>query len=107
MSDITMSGEAGGFEQLAVGTVAVALTAGSYAPSTGLRFENAVITAEAAPIRWRCDGGAPGTAAVGVGHLLGTASGESLELNGFNNLVNFRAVRSTGTGGTIQVTYFR
>lgn len=107
MSDFSMDGEAGKFEQLTVGTVAVSLTAGSYSPTTGLRYNGALITAETAPIRWRCDGVAPGTAAAGVGHILGTASGESLTLNGYNNLVNFKAVGESAGTAVIQVTYFR
>lgn len=104
MSDINFDGDAVGFEQKAVGTAVVTLTAGSLTPSGGIRVKGAAITCETAPIRWRCDGGNAGTAAAGSGHFLGTT--DAIILYGHNNLKQFTAVRSTGSDAAMQITYF-
>jgi hypothetical protein len=61
-----------------------------------------VITVEAASIRYTYDGT---TVTASVGHLLN--SGDVLVLVGEDAIKNFRAIRTTGTSGTIQCTYER
>lgn len=56
---------------------------------------------ETAQIRFRVDGHAPSTT---VGTLLEV--GETLEIVGYADLERFRAIRTGGSSGTLQVTYF-
>lgn len=81
------------FESLTVGATTVSLTS---ALLTGKRF--ALITVEAAPIRYRLDGGSPST-----GHE--AAAGARLELLGPSQLHGFRAVRQGAADATLRVSY--
>ena len=87
------------FETLTVDNTAggVAMTAATYANGT-----RALITCEAAEVRYTYDGTAPTTT---VGHL--ASIGTRIELVGPANLTQFRAIRTGGTSGTLQITYER
>lgn len=96
------------FEALAVSTTAVGLTATEYqkSVSTGdskdrVTANRAVITVEAQSLRYRLDGTAPTST---VGHL--ATAGDVIELNGIHQIVNFLAIRSSGTDSAIHVTYY-
>lgn len=82
-----------------------ALTAGTYQPTTLPNpgaAELASITAEDNQMRFTLDGT---TVSTTVGHLLDV--GDALEVVGFVNIQNFRAIRTGGSSGVIKVTYFR
>lgn len=59
-------------------------------------------TLETAQIRYTLDGTAPTTS---VGHLLEV--GDTLTIQGRDNIVNFRAIRTGATSGTMMITFFR
>ena|SRR3990167_1285198 len=61
------------------------------------------VTVETANIRYTVDGTVP--VATGPGHLLET--GSSLTFINSQAAKNFRAIRDTGSNGTLRVTYFR
>ena len=82
------------FETLTVSTTAVAITA----TIIDQQHDNALITCEAASVRFRLDGTAP-TAT--VGHVLDP--GDILELRGCE-LGKFQAIRRDGTDATLQVS---
>lgn len=62
----------------------------------------AFLTLETGSIRYRYDSGTP---TASVGHLL--SAGGSLVLLGQNQMSQFKAIRATGTSGTLSVTYER
>ena len=82
------------FETLTVSTVAVAITA----TIIDQQHDNALITCEAASVRFRLDGTAP-TAT--VGHVLDP--GDILELRG-GELGKFQAIRRDGIDAILQVS---
>ena len=104
MSDIELTGDVSGYEEITVGTAVQTLTGTAYAPSGALRANGAMITGLTAGVRWRCDGGSPGTAAP-WGHPMGTA--DTLVISGANNLSNFKVVAEGTVSATLLVTYFR
>lgn len=90
------------FESLTVSSTAVGLTASKYIPTdSSRRATTALITVEADSIRFRIDGTNP---TASVGHL--ATAGESIALEGYDNIKNFRAIRTT-TDATIRVTFMR
>ena len=99
---ITVAGTAIGFTtaQLVVVSTTNAGEGGTSYTSTKTAFE-AYITNETNEIRWTCDGTTPTST---VGHVL--AAGSGLMLTGYQNLKNFRAIR-TGSSATLSVTFFR
>ena len=90
---------------LTIGATSTALTASLYAPGTtaapATLASFALLTVETDQIRWFADGTTP-TAT--FGHLAN--SGDVIELQGTNVIVNFRAIRVT-TNATLQVSYAR
>jgi hypothetical protein len=91
------------FERLAVGSTVVTLTATKLDPINGGQVIGAFMTAETAQLRYRFDGGTVNAAT--NGHLLN--SGDSFTIWGSDNLSQFKTIRSTGTSGVLQVTYFQ
>lgn len=96
--DITVDATAGG----------VALTATKYSPQLGpdASFKSppgiAVITVEAQPLRWKVDPAVTLDATTN-GHV--AVATDIIVIEG-QALVNFRAIRTTGSSATIHVTYF-
>lgn len=81
-------------------------TAGSQGPlQLGVfnqhRARVAVLNLESQPIRYTLDGTAPTTT---YGHLL--VAGQWLIIQGAGNIAKFRAIRTTGSSGTLQAEYF-
>lgn len=64
------------------------------------RARNAFMTLESAQIRFTKDGTAPTTS---VGHLLQV--GQTLNLDGSNEIKNFRAIRTGAASGVLKVSY--
>ena len=83
------------FETITVSTVAKTITA----TLIDQQHDNALITCEAASVRFRLDGTAP-TAT--VGHVLDP--GDVLELCGMGELGKFQAIRRDGADATLQVS---
>ena len=72
-------------------------------PYDPVRYVSEVFcTLETAQIRYTLDGTAPTTT---VGHLL--EIGDTLTIQGRDNIVRFRAIRTGSTSGTIMATFFR
>lgn len=103
-----------GFESLTVSNTSKALTASVYVTTTnsGSKTESqqslnrvtatkAFITVEAQPIRVRFDGTAPDAS---TGHLF--SAGDTIWLVDQTQIVNFHAIRSGGSDGTINITYY-
>jgi hypothetical protein len=85
-------------ETIVVTSAVTALTPATYAASPGAQV--AVITVEAASIRWWASGSNP-TAV--TGHL--AQPGDVLTLTDPNELRRFRAVRAASADATLQVSY--
>jgi len=85
----------GGYQSLAVSTVAVSLTLPS-----GAAY--GVIDVEGAGIRYRVDNTAPTTT---EGHAV--ADGGELTICGGEALKQFKAIRSGGSDATLRVSYFK
>lgn len=62
--------------------------------------QRAVITTEDQSMRYTYDGTAPTTT---VGHL--ATAGTIITLNGYDNIANFKAIRTGGSSAEINVTY--
>ncbi len=83
------------FESLTISSTAVSITA----TVIDQHPDDALITVEAASVRFRIDGTAP-TAT--VGHILGP--GDVLKLRGMGELGNFQAIRRDGSDATLRVS---
>lgn len=103
-----------GFESLTVSSSSKALTESIYVATTNsgsksegqqslnrIHATKAFITVEAQPIRVRFDGVAPDSS---TGHLF--SAGDSIWLVDQIQIINFHAIRSGGSDGTINVTYY-
>lgn len=90
------------YESVTVAAAAVGLTSATFQPGGATPARRAVLTLETAQIRYRYDGINP-TAT--EGHLLEV--GDVLTLSGIPNLLQFRAIRTGATSGTLKVTYER
>ena len=82
----------------------ILITAGTYNANADSGIaQNAFVTVETNPIRYRFDGTAPTKT---VGHI--ARSGESFEIYNFRNLATFQAINETdGNTATLRVTYGR
>jgi len=94
---------------LPVGVIqALTVAASSVAlPSIPSDATYAMISLENGQIRWNDDGStAPSTT---VGHLLTPPAGDSLYfmLEGRQRILNWRGIRTGGTSGALQVTYYK
>lgn len=99
-ASLTVDNTAGGVG-FASGDLSVTLTTND--PVVITRYVTEVFcTLETAQIRYTLDGTAPTTT---VGHLL--EIGDTLTIQGRDNIVNFRAIRTGGTSGTLMITFFR
>lgn len=87
-----------GFEQLVIDNTAggTKLTSAKYGTA-----KRAIITVEDAQIRYRVDGLAAPTLA--IGHI--AEAGDMIELESAEELAKFRAIRTGATSATIIVTY--
>lgn len=83
------------YEAVVVSSTAVALTGAVLAGAN-----RALLYVEAADIRYRYDGGTP-TAAEGMV----AAVGDTIVLEGTQNLTQFKAIRSAGSDATLRATY--
>ena len=83
------------FESLTISSTAVAITA----TIIDQHHDDALITVEAAAVRFRIDGTAP-TAT--VGHVLEV--GDVLELRGMGEIGKFQAIRRDGADATLRVS---
>jgi len=98
----SMSGIAFDFETVTVADSAKALTVATFA-RTEIEGETiAVITAEGGMMRYRYDGTDPTTT---VGHLL--SHGDTIRIEGEENITNFRAIRLGTQSGSLSATYER
>lgn len=88
------------FEQITVAVTAIGLTA-SKIESTP-KPKKVIITCETAQFRYRIDGSDP---TASVGHIVNPM--DSLVLEGYSQLNNFKAIRVGGTSATVFVTYLR
>ena len=68
-------------------------------PAVVRRAQRALVTVATAQIRFRYDGTAPSST---VGHL--AEAGDKLEILGYDNILNFRAIRTTATNATLSIT---
>lgn len=90
------------FETVTVAGTAIGLTnSATYLASTP-KPKKVCITVETAQLRYRIDGTDPDAS---TGHVL--VPTQSLVLEGYSQLNNFKAIRTGGTSSVIQVTYLR
>lgn len=105
ISYITDESPAGDFESLTVSTAALGVTASKLLINQEGGFRKravkAFITVESQPVRFRIDGTDP-TAA--VGHPL--AAGDSISIEGEQNVSRLRLIRSGASDATVQVTLY-
>jgi len=87
------------YESLTVSDTAKALTSSKYNPSTRSAAV-AFITVEDAQIRFRYDGTDPTSS---EGHIADV--GDVIKIEGYDNIVNFRAIRTGESDATLRVTY--
>jgi len=87
------------YESITVSNTAVGFTPSVYNP-TGHKAQVAFVTCEDASIRFRIDGTAP---TASEGHLLN--SGDSTTIEGYENIKNFKAIRTGASNATLRVTY--
>ena len=96
-----MSFASDSFETLTVNGTAAGFTAATIT-TANYNVRKAFCTLETAAIRYRTDGTAPtGT----IGHLLDVSG--KLELDGRDDIVNFSAISTTATSGTLRCTYWK
>ena len=93
------------YEKITVAATAIGFTAAkilgtstTFDPSTGCK--EIFATLEGAPIRFLMDGTTPTSA---IGHLM--QPGDNLTLQNPWDIQKFRAIRTTGTSGSLYVTY--
>ena len=82
------------FQTQVVGAAAVGI------PQLGTYIDGAVITVENAAIRFTVDGTVP-TAT--IGHTMGI--GDTIFLEGRDDVIKFKAIRAGGVDGLLQITY--
>lgn len=88
------------FETITVDNTSGGVSLTSSKVNTTPPRKKAFITAESAQIRYRFDGTAP---TASVGHLMNPM--DSLVLEGFFQMNNFKAIRVGANSGTIMVSY--
>lgn len=88
-----------GYESLPVSDTVKALTPSKYKTSVH-SATRAYITVEGASIRYRYDGTNPTSS---EGHLVNP--GEDIEILGYDNIANFKAIRTGSADATLRVTY--
>ena len=88
------------FETITVTDTAVGLTAAKV--NSNPKPKKIFITSETAQIRYRTDGTDPSST---VGHVM--VPTQSLVLEGYSQINNFKAIRTGATSGVLQVTYLR
>ena len=88
-----------GYESLPVSDTAKALTPSKYNTSVHTATV-AFITVEDAQIRFRYDGTDPTSS---EGHIADV--GDVIKIEGYNNIANFKAIRTGSSDATIRVTY--
>lgn len=103
------------YEKLTSITASTALTAATYLQSVSANDvfsrtrtpHEAYITVEDADVRVTFDGTTPTVSAgTGAGHLYG--HGDTITIQGFENIVKFRAINAVASNGAVlRVTYFR
>lgn len=88
------------FETITIASLAKGLTTSKL--SSNPKPKKAFITIETARVRYRTDGTDPTDT---VGHIADPM--DSIILEGYSQLNNFRAIRTGATSSTFQVTYLR
>jgi hypothetical protein len=88
------------YETIVIASVGIGLTASKLSASP--KPKKVFISVESARCRYRIDGTDPTDT---VGHILDPM--DTLILEGYSQLNNFRAIRTGATSGTLQVTYLR
>lgn len=83
----------------------IGLTASKYNGVVGVSqpATRAVVTVETAPCRYSCVPSGVVAISATVGHLLNP--GDVLIIESAQNIAQFRAIRTTGTSATLQVSY--
>jgi len=102
------------YEAITVADTAIGCTASKIKVTTALgsgtaaglqptnKFADEVfITVESQPVRYRLDGTNP---TASEGHLVQPAG--TIEIEGYENIAKFRAIRQGASSGTLRVTYF-
>lgn len=89
---------ADGFESLTITNAAAGVGPSAARSKTAYK---AFMTAEDAEMRFRFDGTAPSST---EGHLID--DGDTLELYGNKNIVNFLAIRTGDDSGVLKITYY-
>jgi hypothetical protein len=91
-------GECGAYEKISTTTSSIGFTAAKL-EYKGKRAKAALITVEAAAIRFTMDGTTPVVTATsnGTGHLVDT--GQSFIVEGYSSIVNFRCINAVADSG--------
>jgi len=90
-----------GYESLTVSNTAKALTSSKYKTSIHTATV-AFITVEDAQIRYRYDGTNP---TASEGHLANPGDVIKIKIEGYDNIKNFKAIRTGSNDATLRVTY--
>ena len=90
------------YESIVVGDTAVGITSTLITPASQRKNDACWISIEGGPIRFRCDGTDP-TAT--EGHLVD--AGETIDVDGHDNLVRFRAIRTSAYATVLRVSIGR
>jgi hypothetical protein len=89
------------YESITVSSAAIGLTAGTITPIiAGVRNATALCVVETAQIRYRVDGTDP-TSSEGIALNIG----DTLVLEGSDDLLKFRAIRTGGTDAVLKCSY--
>jgi hypothetical protein len=89
------------YESITVSSTAIGLTSGTINPIiTGVRTVTALCAVETAQIRYRIDGTDP-TSSEGI--VLN--DGDTLTIEGSEDLLKFRAIRTGGSDATLKCSY--
>ena len=93
------------YEEITVFTTAKGLTSSKLDPggASPERARAAVIVVASTPVKMRLDGKANPTSSSGIP----AAAGDQVSIIGFQNLSQFKAIRSGSSDATLMVTYFK
>jgi len=97
-----MAVDINGYESISVGDTAVGITSALIVPANGHKNGAAWFTIEGGPIRFRIDGTDP---TASEGHLVDP--GETVDIDGYDNLLRFRIIRTSASATVIRVSIGR
>ena len=92
-----------GMEQISAGATAIGFTESNYNKAMNgvkMKANSAILTVEVAQVRFRIDGTAP---TASIGHVLN--ANDAYSLLTFEQISNFKAIRTGATNALLTITY--